>query len=93
MGWLAALVLFMMLDPMHARADEPVASSHRPKVALVLSGGGALGLAHVGVIQELERLGIRPDMVVGTSMGSVIGGLYASGLDSASLEAAVKAVD
>ncbi len=93
MGWLAALVLFMMLDPMAAKADEPVAPSHRPKVALVLSGGGALGLAHVGVIQELERLGIRPDMVVGTSMGSVIGGLYASGLDSASLEAAVKAVD
>ncbi|MBA3068275.1 MAG: BamA/TamA family outer membrane protein [Hyphomonas sp.] len=65
----------------------------RPKIALVLSGGGALGLAHVGAIQELERLGIRPDMVVGTSMGAVIGGLYASGLNGAELEAVVAEID
>jgi len=62
-------------------------------VALVLSGGGALGLAHVGVIQELERLGIRPDMVVGTSMGAVVGGLYASGVDATTLERVVQDVD
>ncbi len=92
-GWIVALVISTLIDPVSAKADELAATSHRPKVALVLSGGGALGLAHVGVIQELERVGIRPDMVVGTSMGSVVGGLYASGLDSASLEAAVKAVD
>lgn len=61
----------------------------RPKVALVLSGGGALGLSHVGAIQELEAMGIRPDIVVGTSMGAVIGGLYASGLSSAELEEVV----
>jgi NTE family protein len=70
---------------------EPVAAP--PKIALVLSGGGALGIAHVGAIQELERLGIRPDMIVGTSMGAVIGGLYASGMDGAELEAAVNEVD
>jgi NTE family protein len=87
-----ALVIFAFLcaGPAMAQTANP---AHRPKVALVLSGGGALGLAHVGVIQELERIGIRPDMIVGTSMGSVVGGLYASGLDSKSLEAAVKAVD
>jgi NTE family protein len=62
-------------------------------VALVLSGGGALGIGHVGAIQELERLGIRPDMVVGTSMGSIVGGLYASGLDAATLEKVVKDVN
>lgn len=65
----------------------------RPSIALVLSGGGALGIAHVGAIQELERLGIRPDCVVGTSMGAVIGGLYASGLNGKQLEDTVKDVD
>ncbi len=77
-----------------ARADPLIeAQTKKPKVALVLSGGGALGLAHVGAIEELERLGIRPDMVVGTSMGSIVGGLYASGLDNAALERAVKEVN
>jgi predicted acylesterase/phospholipase RssA len=47
--------------------------------ALVLSGGGAKGLAHIGVIRALDSLGIRPDLVVGTSMGAVIGAMYASG--------------
>src|SRR5262249_28230560 len=63
---------------------------HKPKIALVLSGGGAMGIAHVGVIQELEKLGIRPDIVVGTSMGSIVGGLYASGMSGADLERAVE---
>jgi NTE family protein len=48
-------------------------------LALVLSGGGAKGLAHIGVLRVLDSLGIRPDLVVGTSMGSIIGGMYASG--------------
>jgi len=48
-------------------------------LALVLSGGGAKGLAHVGVLEVLERRGIRPDLIVGTSMGAIIGGMYASG--------------
>ena len=91
-GLFAVLILSGVLFAEVAKAAS-LETSQKPKVALVLSGGGALGLAHVGVIQELEKMGIRPDMVVGTSMGSVVGGLYASGLDSASLEAAVKAVD
>lgn len=73
--------------------DLAPASPPRPKIALVLSGGGALGLAHVGAVQELERLGIRPDMIVGTSMGAVVGGLYASGLNGAQLEAVVEDVN
>ena len=56
------------------------------KIGLVLSGGGAKGFAHVGVIKVLEENGIKPDIVVGTSMGSVIGGLYASGKDVGFLE-------
>jgi NTE family protein len=68
-------------------------SPPRPKIALVLSGGGAMGIAHVGAIQELEKLGIRPDFVVGTSMGSIVGGLYASGMNGAQLQGAVESMD
>lgn len=51
---------------------------HKPW-ALILSGGGAKGIAHVGVLKGLEVLGLRPDIIVGTSIGAIIGGLYASG--------------
>ncbi len=61
-------------------------------LALVLSGGGAKGLAHIGVIRSLERRGIRPDLVVGTSMGSVIGSLYASGYDAGQLDSLARAL-
>ena len=50
-----------------------------PKIGLVLSGGGARGMAHIGVLKALEQAGIYPDVVTGTSMGSVVGGLYALG--------------
>ncbi len=90
----AVLAACLGLWPTSAFAQEAPAepAPRPPKIALVLSGGGALGIAHVGAIQELERLGIRPDMVVGTSMGAVIGGLYASGMNGEQLEAAVKDV-
>ena len=51
----------------------------KPVVALVLGGGAARGWAHIGVIHELKSMGVEPDMVVGTSVGSVVGGAYASG--------------
>ncbi|GGJ79951.1 patatin-like phospholipase family protein [Pseudomonas matsuisoli] len=56
-----------------------VAETARPKVGLVLSGGAARGLSHIGVLQALEEQGIQIDAIAGTSMGAVIGGLYASG--------------
>ena len=61
--------------------SPPLAAQNCPAVptALVLSGGGAKGLAHIGVLRALDSLGVRPDLVVGTSMGAIIGGLYASG--------------
>jgi len=62
------------------------ADEARPRIALVLGGGGALGGAHIGVLKELDRRGIRPDIVVGTSMGAVVGGLYAAGYSGAELE-------
>ncbi len=54
--------------------------------ALILGGGGARGIAHIGVIEVLEELGMRPSLIVGTSMGAVVGGLYASGMSAAELK-------
>lgn len=58
----------------------------RPKLGLVLSGGGAKGLAHIGVLKVLEDAGIRPDYITGTSMGSVVGALYALGYSAKELD-------
>lgn len=51
-------------------------SATRPKIGYVLSGGGAKGMAHVGVLKVLEEVGLEPDFITGTSMGSIMGGLY-----------------
>ena len=68
------------------------AAGHRPTVALVLGGGGLRGFAHVGVLRALEEGGIRPDIVVGTSAGAVVGAAYASGMSWSQVEAAAKSV-
>lgn len=65
----------------------------RPRIGLALGGGGARGLSHIGVIRVLEELRVPVDYVAGTSMGSIVGGLYATGMDSTELEASVQAVD
>jgi NTE family protein len=65
----------------------------RPKIGLVLSGGGARGAAHIGVLKVLHELGVPIDYVVGTSMGSVVGGLYASGMSPEEIEQALLAQD
>ncbi|HMN91702.1 MAG TPA: patatin-like phospholipase family protein [Hydrogenophaga sp.] len=64
----------------------PVTSWRAPRVGLALGGGAARGFAHVGVIQVLEERGIRPDVVVGTSAGSLVATLYASGMGARELE-------
>lgn len=65
----------------------------RPKIGLALSGGGARGMAHVGVLKALEEKRIPIDYIAGTSMGSIVGGLYATGMSPDDLEWAVKSVD
>ena len=65
----------------------------RPKIGLVLSGGGAKGLAHIGVLKILEEQGIRPDYITGTSMGSIVGALYALGYNAAELDSIVSAIN
>ena len=65
----------------------------RPKIGVVLSGGGARGLAHVGVLKELEAARSLIDFVAGTSMGSIVGGLYAAGMTPAELERRIVAIN
>ena len=62
----------------------------RPGVGLVLSGGGAHGIAHLGVIKVMEEAGLRPDYITGVSMGSIIGGMYAIGYTADSLHKILK---
>jgi len=72
-------------------AEDP--AEKEPELVLVLSGGGARGFAHIGVIRTLEELQIAPDMVIGTSMGSIIGGLYAAGWSADDMQELVEAID
>jgi NTE family protein len=69
-----------------AQAAAPAPPEQRPRIALVLSGGGARGFAHVGVLRVLERLRVPVDMIVGASMGAVVGGAYAAGRSADELE-------
>ncbi len=87
----AALPLAQAAGPAApAAADNP---PKRPRIGLVLSGGGARGLAHVGVLKLLERERVPVDVIVGTSMGAIIGGLYASGMPAEQLEAELIGID
>lgn len=67
-------------------AALPVAGAAPARVALVLGGGGCRAHGHIGVIRALEKNGLKPDLIVGTSAGSLVGALYAAGLNSAQLE-------
>jgi len=84
----AALLLAAALSLPGRAADTPIPhdGTARPRIGLVLSGGGARGLAHVGVLKVLERERIPVDLIAGTSMGAIIGGLYASGMSATEIE-------
>lgn len=70
-----------------------VAQQDRPKTGLVLSGGGALGLAHIGVLEYLEEMGVEIDLIGGTSMGGIVAGLYAIGYKSYQLDTIARTQD
>ncbi|MFO1281931.1 MAG: patatin-like phospholipase family protein [Burkholderiales bacterium] len=74
-------------------AEPPASPTGRPRIGLVLSGGGARGLSHIGVIKVLEELRVPVDYVAATSMGSIVGGFYASGMTAAEMEREVRAID
>jgi len=81
---LTFLVFLLILPFSFAQAKKSPTSA--PKLGLVLSGGGAKGFAHIGLLKVMEEVGIRPDFITGASMGSIVGGLYALGLSAKELE-------
>ena len=85
------LVLVMAIHP--AFASDTTAVKSRPKVGLVLSGGGAKGAAHIGVLKYIEEVGIPIDFVAGTSMGSIVGGMYALGYSADEILAVLRQLD
>jgi NTE family protein len=75
-----------------ATGNEESPAQHRPRIGLVLEGGGALGLAHVGVIQWLEENRIPVDVIAGTSMGGLVGGIYATGKSPEQIRELIRAI-
>lgn len=82
-GIISAIILLFLMAPLSALANEP---DDGPRIGLALSGGGARGGAHVGVLKALEELGVKVDYIAGTSMGAIIGALYASGYGADEIE-------
>lgn len=100
-GALACILLFAA-PQVHSQSDDPIPGAAagavvqpaaRPRIALVLSGGGARGFAHIGVLRTLREMRIPVDLVVGTSMGSVVGGAYAAGAAVSDLERMARQTD
>ncbi len=85
------IVAVLMIGAANAQTDSTTVK--RKRVGVVLSGGGAKGMAHIGVLKVLEKAGIPIDIVTGTSIGSIVGGLYAIGYNSHSLDSMVRAQD
>ena len=87
----------LLLAQIAAKAHTPevpdIRKGTRPKVAVVLSGGGAKGAAHIGALKVIEEAGIPVDMIVGTSMGAIIGGLYSVGHTPECLDSLLKSQD
>ena len=96
--WCPMILVVALSLPTVAGAEDgqraaDVTPSDRLRVGLVLGGGGARGAAHIGVLRELERMRVPVDAIAGTSMGAIVGGLYASGMSVAELEQLVAEMD
>lgn len=94
----ASIILILVLSftltlPFISLARQQKPEPEHPKIALVLSGGGAKGFAHIGVIKVLEEEGFPIDLIVGTSMGSLVGGIYSLGYTASELETLVKSLN
>ncbi len=89
-GIFAIIIISLLTVNPAVRAQEP---AKRPSLGLALSGGGALGIAHLGVLKVMEEAGLRPDCIAGVSMGSVIGGMYAIGYSADSILKMLKSED
>lgn len=80
------ILLALLFGVLSARADQGFDGKPRRSVAVVLSGGGAKGIAHIGVLKALEAYGVPIDYIAGTSMGAIIGGMYAAGYSPEEME-------
>lgn len=78
-----AMALALTVPPAPGQTES---SRGKPRVALALGGGGARGAAHVGVLEVLEKEGLKPDLIVGNSMGAIVGGLYCAGVPLSEIE-------
>ena len=95
MKQLFLLISLLFLAPISLAQDTTsLDQEHKThKIGLVLSGGGAKGLAHIGALKVIDSLGIKIDYIGGTSMGAIIGGLYASGYTAKQLDSIFSDVD
>jgi NTE family protein len=87
------IIIFLVMFLYPSNPAHSQSMTIRPKVGLALSGGGSAGLAHIGVLKVMEEAGLRPDIITGVSMGSIIGGLYAIGYTADSIEKLCKSID
>src|SRR5687768_5502366 len=90
MRYLTYLVIFFFIV---FQANAQQITTPRPKIGLTLSGGGAKGLAHIGILKAIDSAGLKIDYITGTSMGSIIGGLYAVGYSADSIEKMANVTD
>jgi len=91
-GYAVLVIVVSFWYPFPADAQDSV-PLHRPRIGVVFGGGGAKGAAHIGVLKVLEEQKIPVDYIAGTSMGAIVGALYASGLSAAELEKVITAID
>jgi NTE family protein len=92
-GVLLASAALLWQDASAQLDEASTETAPRPRIGLVLGGGGARGAAHIGVLKELERLRIPIDAIAGTSMGAIVGGLYATGVNAEELQLLVSSLD
>src|SRR6187549_3172395 len=81
------LAFYLLLISGYLYAQGP------PKIGLTLSGGGAKGLAHIGILKAIDSAGLKIDYITGTSMGSIVGSLYAAGYSGKEIERIVRTLD
>ena len=87
------MLLFTFVFLLGSYTSSAQDTIRKPKIGLVLSGGGAKGLAHIGVLKVIDSLGIKIDYIGGTSMGAIVGGLYASGYNAKQLDSIFTTLD
>jgi NTE family protein len=92
-GKLTLFFVFCFFKNLYSQNTALTAAEKKPKIGLVLSGGGGKGYAHIGVLKVLENAGVKVDYIGGTSMGAVVGGLYAAGYNAAQVDSIFRASD